>query len=90
MGAKTAQLDLRLTDDQKDMIEQASQLAGTTINGWAVSRQQGTRLDQLRRTGQIRPARDQTSAAFPDFGIDSETAGRLFEEFEEEQDRRKY
>jgi len=38
MGTKTARLDLRLTEDQRELIEQASQLAGTTITGWSVAR----------------------------------------------------
>jgi len=38
MSGKTARLDLRLTDDQRAVIDQASELAGTTVTGWAVSR----------------------------------------------------
>ena len=38
MSGKTARLDLRLTDDQRAVINHASELAGTTVSGWAVSR----------------------------------------------------
>jgi hypothetical protein len=48
---------------------------------------QSSRLDQLRRAGVIRPARDRSRGAFPDFGIEPGLADRLYEQFLAEDDR---
>ena len=45
MATKTARLDLRLTSDQRDLIERAAALSGSTITGWSVSRL----IDQAER-----------------------------------------
>jgi hypothetical protein len=49
-----------------------------------------SRLDQLRRAGQVRPARDRSLDPFPDFGLDRDVADRLFADFEAERDQRDY
>lgn len=36
-ATKEARLDLRLTRDQRSVIERAAQLSGSTMTGWAVS-----------------------------------------------------
>jgi len=33
---KTSRVDLRLTDDQREVIELAAALSGSTLTGWAV------------------------------------------------------
>ena len=37
MAEKTARLDLRLTEPQKQLIEQAAEISGSTLAGFAVS-----------------------------------------------------
>lgn len=37
MAEKTARLDLRLTEPQKQLIEQAAAISGSTLAGFAVS-----------------------------------------------------
>lgn len=37
MAEKTARLDLRLTEPQKHLIEQAAELSGSTLAGFAIS-----------------------------------------------------
>jgi uncharacterized protein (DUF1778 family) len=37
MGEKTARLDLRLTEPQKQLIEQAAEISGSTLAGFAVA-----------------------------------------------------
>ncbi|MDR0783010.1 MAG: hypothetical protein LBE83_04535 [Propionibacteriaceae bacterium] len=51
---------------------------------------QGSRLDELRRLGQVRPVRDRSSDPFPDFEVDPALASRLMAAFEEERDQREY
>jgi hypothetical protein len=49
-----------------------------------------SRLDQLRRQGQVQPARDRSSDPFPDCGVDRDAAERLFAAFEAERGEREY
>lgn len=37
MAEKTARLDLRLTEPQKQLIERAAELSGSTLAGFAIS-----------------------------------------------------
>ena len=37
MAEKTARLDLRLTEPQRQLIEQAAEISGSTLAGFAVS-----------------------------------------------------
>lgn len=37
MAEKTARLDLRLTQPQKELIEQAAEISGSTLAGFAIS-----------------------------------------------------
>jgi uncharacterized protein (DUF1778 family) len=37
MATKTSRLDLRLTEEQHQIIETAASLAGSTLSGWSVS-----------------------------------------------------
>jgi uncharacterized protein (DUF1778 family) len=37
MAEKTARLDLRLTEPQKQLIEQAAEISGSTLAGFAIS-----------------------------------------------------
>ena len=50
----------------------------------------GSRLDQWRRTGALRPARDRTGSPFPDFALDPDQARHLYAAFEEERAGRDY
>jgi len=49
-----------------------------------------SRLDRLRRAGQVRPARDRSTEPFPDFGLDHDVADGLVAAFESERDQRDY
>jgi uncharacterized protein (DUF1778 family) len=37
MTDKTARLDLRLSEPQKDLLEQAAELSGSTLSGFAIA-----------------------------------------------------
>lgn len=47
MATKTSRLDLRLSDEQRSAVEQAANLAGSTLTGWAVSRLTSAAWDEL-------------------------------------------
>jgi len=53
MVAKTSRLDLRLTDEQRAVIERAAELSGTTLSGWAVSCLTTTAREQVATANTI-------------------------------------
>lgn len=49
MAEKTARLDLRLTEPQKQLIEQAAEISGSTLAGFAVSHLMGAASEVVAR-----------------------------------------
>ncbi|MCL2464852.1 MAG: DUF1778 domain-containing protein [Micrococcales bacterium] len=47
MATKTSRLDLRLTDEQRRVVERAAEISGSTISGWSISRLTSAAWDEL-------------------------------------------
>lgn len=60
---KTSRIDLRLTDEQKQQIEQAAHLKGTTLSQWIVT----NLLDDARRTIMEQSLYRMSETAFDEF-----------------------
>ena len=53
MSTKTARLDLRLTVEQRDLLERAASLAGSSVASYSIAALMDTAVDDVARARRI-------------------------------------